>query len=89
MQLSPIYVFLLQMSCHILSYKSGCFIYFFFGEIDFYCNHERGIFYFAESVGTPFAYPSCKCENWQRFTKDLCQCIGDDMSFMGEHCPRT
>ncbi|CAL8126698.1 unnamed protein product [Orchesella dallaii] len=55
---------------------------------DFYCSHERGIFYFAESIGSPFAFPSCRCESWERFTRNQCECIGDDMAFMGEHCSR-
>lgn len=69
-----------------------CIVYtitlFFMYIVDFYCSHERGIYYFAESIGSPFAFPSCKCEDWKRFTRDLCEC-GNDISFMGEHSPKT
>jgi len=53
------------------------------------CSHSRVYALLGESIGSPEAFPSCKCNNWKEFDEGACSCVDNEKVFMGWETPST
>lgn len=54
-----------------------------------WCSHGRGVQYFTESIFSPLAFPSCRCETFEKYIRGECPCTLEDTAYMGEHLSRN
>jgi len=63
---------------------SACILNWYYNILEVECDHGRSVWYFVESINSPFAFTGCnKCDSWNNYVKGRCPC--SETESMGEH----